>query len=198
MRRIFADSAAVCRRIELRIGEGMMQIRPATLDDAEALAAMLAEYLAEMGLGHPGSTAEELRRDVLSGDAGQRVLVADRGGRLIGLISWDRAYDMHWAARGAQIADLYVEPASRGHGVALAMLAAVCAEGRASGAVFLRGHSYDRTAVTGRFYERIAVGFDTSECNCAGRAFRTLAELHGQPVRTILRSLPTREWNYGA
>lgn len=176
----------------------MMQIRPATLDDAEALAAILAEYLAEMGLGHPGSTPEELRRDVLSGGAGQRVLLAERGGRLIGLIAWDRAYDMHWAARGAQIADLYVEPASRGHGAALALVTALCAQARRDGAVFLRGDGYDRGSRTGRFYERIAVGFDSAECSCGGRAFRRLAELHGQPIRTILRNLPPREWNFEA
>jgi GNAT superfamily N-acetyltransferase len=175
-----------------------MHIRRATPDDAEALAALHAAYLAEMWPDHPGVTAEVLRRDVLSGDAGQHVLVAEREGRMIGFAAWDRIYDMHWAARGVQVADLYVEPASRGHGVALAMLAAVCAAGRAGGAVFLRGHSYDRASPTGRFYERIAVGFDTSECNCAGRAFRTLAELHGQPVRTILRSLPAREANFEA
>lgn len=175
-----------------------MHTRLATLDDADSIAALLADYMAEQGLGHPGSTADEIRRDALSGASGQRIAVAERDGHIVAFAAWDRIYDMHWAARGVQIADLYVEPASRGHGVALALLAAVCAEGRANGAVFLRGHSYDRAAATGRFYERIAIGFDTAECNCAGRAFRHLAEMHGQPVRAIIRSLPRREWNFEA
>lgn len=175
-----------------------MHIRPATLDDADALSALLADYMREQGLGHPGSTADELRRDVLSGSSGQRVIVAERDGRPVGFVAWDRAYDMHWAARGIQIADVYVEPGSRGHGVALAMLVAVCAGGRAEGAVFVRGDSYDRSSATGRFYERIAVGMDAAECTCGGRAFRRLAELHGQPVRTIIRNLPPREWNFEA
>jgi GNAT superfamily N-acetyltransferase len=173
-----------------------MQIRRATRDDAETLAALLADYLVETNPGHLGTLAEELRRDVLSGDAGQRVLLAERDGRAVGFAAWDRVYDMHWAAKGVQMADLYVVPDSRGHGVALAMLAALCAEGRSEGAVFLRGGSYDRASATGRFYERIAVGMDSAECHCGGRAFRHLAELGGKPVRTIIRALPPREWNF--
>ncbi len=43
------------------------------------------------------------------------------------------------APTGAQVADLYVVPKSRGHGVALALLSGLCAEARLKGAVFLRG-----------------------------------------------------------
>lgn len=107
-------------------------------------------------------------------------------------------YDLHWASRGAQIADLYAVPARRGHGVALALVAAVCAEARAEGARFVRGASYDRASPTGRLYERIAVGHDSAECHCAGRAFRHLADLHGSRVRNNVRLLPPREWNFSA
>ena len=175
-----------------------MQIRRATAEDAEALAGLLAAYLGERHPDHHGTTADELRRDVLSDDAGQQVLLAEREGRPIGFVAWDAVYDMHWAARGAQIADLYVEPASRGHGVALALVTGVCADAKERGAMFLRGGAYDRASATGRFYERIAVGMDSAECSCGGRAFRHLAELHGQPIRTILRNLPPREWNFEA
>jgi len=175
-----------------------MRTRLATLDDAKDIATLLAEYMTEQGLGHPGATADEIRRDVLSGASGQRIILAEREGRAVGFAAWDRVYDLHWGAGGVQIADLYVEPGSRGHGVALSMLAAVCAEGRSHGAVFLRGASYDRASATGRFYERIAVGHDSAECHCAGRAFRRLAELDGTPVRTLIRNLPPREWNFEA
>ena len=174
----------------------MIETRRAVPADAEAIAALLADWLAESGLGHRGSTAEEIRRDVLSGASSQRVLLAEREGRAIGFIAWDPVYDMHWAARGVQIADLYVEPGSRGHGVALALITGVCAEGMREGALFLRGDSFDRASPVGRFYERIAIAFDSAECNCGGRAFRRLAELHGSPMRTIIRSLPPLEWNF--
>ncbi|HYH82891.1 MAG TPA: hypothetical protein VEX86_24065 [Longimicrobium sp.] len=84
----------------------MVQIRPATLDDADALAALLADYLRERHPDHAGTTADQLRRDVLGEPHGQRVLLAENGGRPIAFVAWDAVYDMHWAAKGAQIADL--------------------------------------------------------------------------------------------
>lgn len=60
-----------------------MHIRRATLDDADAFAALLGDYLAEKTPDHPGCTADVLRRDVLSGDAGQQVIVGERDGRIV-------------------------------------------------------------------------------------------------------------------
>ncbi len=175
-----------------------MRIRPARIEDASTLAALLKQYLQEKHPDHPGTTADQLRRDVLDGTSGHRVLIAERGGEAIGFVAWDPIYDMHWAARGVQVADLFVVRTSRGHGVALALLSALCAEARSEGAVFLRGNGFDRQSASGRFYERIAVAIDSAECSCAGRAFRHLAELHGSPIRTLVRSLPPREWNFEA
>jgi len=176
----------------------MSQIRPAGLADAEVLAALVSAYLAERHPDHRGTTADELRRDVLGQPGGQRVLLAENDGATIAFVAWDAIYDLHWAAKGALIADLYVAPAHRGHGVALALVAGVCARAAAEGAVFLRGASYDRGSATGRFYERFAVGHDSAECNCGGRAFRHLAGLHGTSVRQMIRSLPPVEWNHEA
>ena len=173
-----------------------LEVRRALLEDAEALAALLRAYLDERHPDHRGTTADELRRDVLGDTGTQRVLLAVRGDEPIGFVAWDPVYDMHWAAAGAAIADLYVKPGARGVGVALRLVVALAAEARAEGASFLRGASFDRDSPTGRFYERIAVAFDSAECQCGGRAFRHLAGLHGEPIRTVLRSLPPREWNY--
>ena len=173
-----------------------MQIRQALVADGAALAALLAAYLAEQFPGHVGMTATQLERDVLSGASGQRVLLAEEAGRSIGFVGWHRVYDMHWGKAGAQVADLYVVPERRGLGVALALVAAVCAVSRAQGASYLTGGAYDRASPIGRFYERIAVAFDSAECHCSGRAFRHLADLHGRPPRAIARDLPPKEWNY--
>ena len=81
-------------------------------------------------------------------------------------------------------------------GVALALVAAVCAEARAGGAQYLTGGAYERSSPIGHFYERIAVAFDSAECHCSGAAFRRLADLHGEPPRVIVRGLPPKEWNY--
>lgn len=175
-----------------------LHVRPAAADDADMLAALVAAYLGERHPDHTGTTAQQLRRDVLVPGTTHRVLLAERHGRAIGFVAWDAVYDLHWAAKGAQIADLYVEPGSRGHGVALALVAAVCADAAGDGAVFLRGNAYDRGSATGKFYERIAVGWDSAECNCSGRAFRQMASLAGAPVREMIRALPPRKWNYEA
>ena len=173
-----------------------MDIRSARVDDGSALAALLAAYLAERFPGHVGTSAAALERDVLSGASGMRVLLAEAHGQPAGFVAWHRTYDLHWGKSGAQVADLYVAPAHRGLGVALGLVAAVCATTRREGGTYLQGMAFDRASAVGRFYERIAVAFDSAECHCSGRAFRRLAELHGQPPRAIVRGLPPKAWNY--
>lgn len=172
------------------------EIRPAGPADAETLAGLIADYMADRFPEHPGTPADVLRRDVLGGAAGPRVLLAEREGAAIGFVAWDRIYDLHWAKAGVLVGGLYVARPHRGRGVALALIAALCAEARRGGAVYLHGASYDRSSPTGRLYERIAVGWDSAECTCAGKAFRTLADLAGSPPRALARSLPPKEWNY--
>ena len=173
-----------------------MIIRPAAVSDASTLAALLTAYLEEQFPGHTGTSVEQLERDVLSDRAAQRVLLAEAGGQAIGLIGWHWVYDLHWGKSGAQVADLYVIPGRRGHGVALALVAAVCAEARSKGAQYLTGAAYERSSPIGHFYERIAVAIDSAECHCSGAAFRRLADLSGQPPRVIARKLPPKDWNY--
>ena len=100
-----------------------MLIRPATPNDAEPLARLLRECLRESYPGHPGSSAEDLRRDIfgptVDGRPRQSIIVAETGGDLVGLVAWDTIYDMHWATFGAQVADFYVAPAHRGRGLAV-------------------------------------------------------------------------------
>ena len=173
-----------------------MDIRSARPGDGAALAGLLAAYLTEQFPGHPGTDAASLELDVLSGARGLRVLLAELHGQPAGFIAWHRVYDMHWSKHGVQVADLYVVPERRGFGHALALVAAVCATSAREGATYLQGHAFDRASPIGRFYERIAVAFDSAECHCSGRAFRRLAELDGRPRREIVRRLPPKSWNY--
>lgn len=173
-----------------------MNVRAATPADAAALATLLAAYLAEQFPGHAGTPTAQLEGDVLSGASGLRLLLAEADGAAVGFVGWHRVYDLHWGKAGAQVADLYVVPQRRGVGVALALVAAVCADANAEGCRYLTGGAYDRTSPIGRFYERIAVAFDSAECHCSGAAFRRLASLHGRPPRVIARERPPKAWNY--
>lgn len=173
-----------------------MDIRSARLSDASVLASLLDSYLTESFPGHSGTSAAVLERDVLSGGSILRVLLVERHGVPIGFAAWHRVYDLHWGKGGAEIDDLYLVPQYRGKGIALALVAAVCSAARQEGLVYLHGTSFDRESPVGRLYDRIAVVGDSAQCYCAGRAFRTLAELHGQLPRDMARSLPPKGWNY--
>ena len=172
-----------------------MHIRKATPDDADTLAALLADYLRESYPDHRGSSPEQLRRDVFGERSLHSVLFAETHDAVIGFVAWDLVYDMHWASRGAQIADLFVIAPFRGLGVGLALVASVAAEVLAEGGVFLRGSAYDRES-TRRAYARVAVVRPSGDTYLSARAFRRVAELANRPVRDILRGLPPVEWNF--
>src|SRR5438105_9432942 len=103
-----------------------MPIRLAVPSDAVALESLIHDYLRESYPGHLGTPAATLRHEVLGGATTQRLLLAERSDLMTGFVAWDAVYDLHWAARGAQIADLYVVPATRGLGIALELLAGLC------------------------------------------------------------------------
>ena len=173
-----------------------MSVRVAGSDDAEALTLLLVEYLSESYTGHRGATPAELRRDVFVSGATHRVMLVEQASGPAGFIAWDRIYDLHWAAAGAQVADLYVIPGARGLGIALQLVAAACAEVARDGGRFLRGSAYDR-ATTRAFYSRIGIVQPGSgEVHLSGRAFRQMASLAGRSARDIARELPRPEWNF--
>ena len=174
-----------------------MNVRVADAPDAECLARLLRSYLDEGYPGHAGTTAGELRRDVLDASGRQHVLLVERHGMAIGFLAWDEVYDMHWAMRGAQIADVYVAPSERGYGAALLLIARACRDASALGGKFLRGGAYER-ASTRRFFSRVAVVASSGETHLSGRAFRHLAQLQDASVRELLRNLPLRQWNHEA
>lgn len=179
-----------------------MEIRLATTTDAETLATLISECLAESYPGHPGTPRDVLLRDVLEPlpppAAQPRIAIATRAlGGSVGYIAWDPTYDLHWGSAGAHVSDLYVAPAVRGLGLAAALVAYCCAEVQAAGGAYLRGEAYDRPS-TRRLYGRIAVLQPSGEVALGGRAFRVMAELAGASPRAILAQLPRVEWNYQA
>ena len=172
-----------------------MHVRVAGASDAECLARLLRSYLDEGYPGHRGSTADELRRDVFGSVGHQHVLLVEQHGIAVGLLAWDEVYDMHWAMRGAQIADVYVAPSARGLGAALLLIAHACRAAHAIGGSFLRGGAYER-ATTRRFFSRVAVVAPSGETHLSGRAFRHLAQLKDSTVRGLVHQLPLPEWNH--
>jgi GNAT superfamily N-acetyltransferase len=101
-------------------------------------------------------------------------------------------YDMFWGMYGGNAEWLYVRPKYRGSGLAVAILAEICARVREAGGEFLRGGGEDEAE---RLYERVAIGRPTHECYVSAEAFQRLADSAGRAPREIVRRLPRVELN---
>jgi len=126
----------------------VIEIRPATADDAATVHAMIQAMSAGMALGKTAtSTADDFRRHADAWAA----LIAWDGGEAVGLCLHFPSFSS-WRGRvGVYIQDLYVAPRARGTGLARALLAAAV---RRTGAAYLR-LSVDRAnGAARRFYER--------------------------------------------
>lgn len=163
-------------------------MRDALESDLPAIGEMIADFAkGHKSERHPRS-AENLRAAYFGDAPVAHLLVATRADRVIGMIQWSKFYDAFWSMFGVQGEWLYVRPDLRGHAVAAALVAEVCARGRQSGAVFLRGGAM--TDDVASLYERCAIGGPSFECHVSGEAFQVLADLGGKPVREIVRGLP--------
>jgi predicted N-acetyltransferase YhbS len=159
--------------------------------DVPALAELNRRYMAEL-FGRRWNGSEERLANDLFVDRVVSAAIAEREAP-VGFVAWSPAYDLHHCIRGAQLADLYVEPAARGGAVAPALVARACAEVRAAGGVYLVGTAVGEGPA--RLYARVASTWPTVEAILGGRAFRTLADLAGASPRAIARGLPRPEWN---
>ena len=146
--------------------------------------------------GHPAETHTRSRsalREAYFGNAPvANLVVAVRGGRVIGMGQWMRIYDMFWSMYGGNVEWLYVRPEHRGSGVVIAIVAEICAEVRRVGGEFLHGGGDDDVE---HLYERIAIGGSTHECHVSAEAFQVFADLAGITPREIFRRLPTVDLN---
>jgi GNAT superfamily N-acetyltransferase len=156
----------------------------AAINDVEKLAALIDGF----AQNHPAAThprSVEAMTEAYFGEAAiSRVLLAERDGAVIGFGAWRKTYDPYWSFFGGEVMALYVEPAWRGHGVALSLVAAIAAEIRAYGGRFLQGNYGDSVAP---LYERMAVGRDERACHLSAEGFETIAEAAGNSPREILR-----------
>ena len=83
----------------------------------------LAEY--EKLAGDVVATEAALAQTLFGPKPAAEVLIAEEGGRAIGFALFFQNYSTFLARPGIYLEDLFVEPASRGHGVGKALLKAV-------------------------------------------------------------------------
>lgn len=161
--------------------------------DAPVLAGLIDGYMREtFDVGFVAPT-QRLADGLVAGWV--RALLAERGSEPVGFVAWTWAWDLHHCVRGAEVVDLWVDRAHRGHGLAPRLVATVARVCRDEGGVFVKGQAV--TSGSGRgLYERIAMSFPGTDCIVGGRAFRVLAELADATPRAMLAGLPDRAWNH--
>lgn len=102
------------------------ELRPAVRADVPEILRLiraLAEY--EKLAGDVVATEAALAQTLFGPKPAAEVLIAEEGGRAIGFALFFQNYSTFLARPGIYLEDLFVEPASRGHGVGKALLKAV-------------------------------------------------------------------------
>jgi GNAT superfamily N-acetyltransferase len=167
-----------------------MIVREAVEGDVPALAGLLDGFAHTHPARDVVRDVEKMRAAYFGDRAVGRVLLAEDRGEAIGFGIWRRNYDMHWSMYGGEVLGLYVIPARRGHGIAAAIVASMCAAVRESGGEFLMA-SY--AAKYEAMYERVAMGGAERTGYVSAEAFLAMAELAGKPPREIVRGLPKKD-----
>src|SRR5271156_5723129 len=137
-------------------------VRRATTNDVPALAALIDGFAKGHPAEHRSRQADRMREAFFGDQAVGQVLLAERLGTPIGFGVWRKTYDMFWSMYGGDGIGLYVKHSNRGLGVALCIIAAICAEIRGQGGHYLQT-SYD-PALAG-LYERVGVGRAERACH---------------------------------
>ena len=106
-------------------------IRPARLDDATLVAALVAELAAQQGDPTEHISVEAFKRDAFRPSPEFEVLLAEAGGAVVGYALFHLSYEPSYAARGVYLCDLYVRPPVRRQGIGRALAAAVAGRAKA-------------------------------------------------------------------
>lgn len=128
-------------------------VRPATLQDAAAIAALMAH------LGYPTeSDAMRLRMERVSALPDYAAWVAEDGGEVIGMAGAMTGWAFNFDAPFARLLILVVEPAHRGRGAGAALVHAVEEWARSRGASYLHLTTGNQRGDAHLFYTRL--GYD--------------------------------------
>ena len=160
----------------------MFTIRPATPDDAEALAGLIRELADYEKLAHEAAPDVRALRDHLSAEAVPRceALLAERrtSGRAVGFALFFPSYSTFLTRWGIYLEDLYVQPEARSQGVGFALLQRVARVAAERGCERLDWSVLDWNELAIRFYEKLGAEpmSDWTTMRLSGAALRRLAE----------------------
>lgn len=104
----------------MRLPEGIREATPADVPDVLRLISELAAYEKEPDAVE--TTEDDLQRWLFGEDAVASVLLAEVGGRPVGMALWYRSFSTWTGQPGVYLEDLFVEPEHRGSGLGKALL----------------------------------------------------------------------------
>ncbi len=150
----------------------MITVRPVRPQDADIVSAMCLALGADEP--EPGNrfTPRAMLRDAFAEAPRFTLLVAERGGDVVGYALATPSYESNWAVAGLCVGDIYVAPAARRQDVARALVAALA---RREGRGYLWWTSLPHNAGARAFYARI--GASDQELHAHALANDTFAQL---------------------
>lgn len=153
-------------------------VRPATAEDADAIARMARALSVSDGGRASRFSAGAFVRDGFGEHPAFSALVAERGGLATGYAVYYWGYDTDSATRGVYLADLYVDADSRRSGVGTALMKGVSRLTRDQGGRWIFWSVLKRNKAARKFYRHLAPELkDVAICAAFGTSFDRIAEL---------------------
>jgi len=140
-------------------------IRPATIDDAADLHAMVIALARDVGASDRAvCSVEDFRRFGFSPNPSFYALIAEHAGVAVGLCLYFYSFSSWKGKLGVYVQDLYVSDSQRGTGLGRRLIAETARRAGEHGAVYLR-LSVDRSNEAAKvFYSRIGLELAEQEC----------------------------------
>lgn len=137
-----------------------VSVRRASPDDKEQWLPLWAGYNAFYGREGATALPDEVTADrwtaFLSPEVPMWALVAERGGRLLGLAHYLFHLSTTSLSPSCYMQDLFTAPEARGMGVGEALIEAVADRARAAGSVSIYWQTHHTNATARRLYDRVA------------------------------------------
>jgi GNAT superfamily N-acetyltransferase len=167
-------------------------VREAAPDDVQAIAALMRLYMTEAYHDAWRGSVPALLKDGFG--ARFRTLLASLEAQPVGILAWEKSYDLHHCLTGGHLLDVYVAPAHRFRGLAVQLISTASRLIYADGGAYIKGGALD-SGSGARLYGRFAMAFG-NDYILGGRAFRHLATLPDLSIRQLARCMPEKRWNF--
>jgi ribosomal protein S18 acetylase RimI-like enzyme len=157
---------AVPNSTETKVGtEAGTIIRLATIDDAEAMHAMIVALARDVGESdRVVSSVEDFRQFGFSATPSFQALIGEQAGEPVGLCLFFYSYSSWKGRLGVYVQDLYVSSSQRGTGLGRRLIAETARRAGERGAAYMRLSVNRSNEPAKAFYSRIGLQLADQEC----------------------------------